>query len=55
MEKLSLETQTLYAEFLERLTAVEARRSIGRLSGSFTTKTVKGLHDALPINRKSVV
>lgn len=42
MEKLPLETQTLYSEFLERLTAAEARRSVGRLSGSFTTKVVKG-------------
>src|SRR5918996_2713876 len=42
MEKLPLETQTLYAEFLERLAAAEAHRSVGHLSGSFITKTVKG-------------
>ncbi|HKY61983.1 MAG TPA: GSU2403 family nucleotidyltransferase fold protein [bacterium] len=42
MEKLPLETQTLYAEFLERLTAAEAERSVGHLAGSFTTKIVKG-------------
>lgn len=42
MEKLSLETQTLYAELLERLLAVETRRTIGRAPGGFITKTVKG-------------
>ncbi len=42
MEKLPLETQTLYAELLEQLTALETRRSIGQASGCFTTKTVKG-------------
>jgi len=43
MEHLSLETQTLYAQLMETLLATEAQRSIGRLSGCFTTKTVKGL------------
>lgn len=42
MEKLPLETQTLYAELLEQLAAIEAHRSIGHLSGSFVTKQVKG-------------
>jgi len=42
MERLPLETQTLYAELLERLMAVETRRTIGRAPGSFTDKTVKG-------------
>ena len=42
MQKLPLETQTLYAELMEHLTALEARRTIGRLSGCFTSKTVKG-------------
>jgi len=42
MEKLPLETQTLYAEFMEQLLAMEAHRSIGRISGCFTTKIVKG-------------
>jgi len=42
MEKLPLETQTLYAQLMENLLAVEARRSIGRLNGCFVTKTVKG-------------
>jgi hypothetical protein len=37
-----LSTQTLYAELLEQLTALEAHRSIGSLPGCFTTKTVKG-------------
>ncbi len=41
MEKLPLETQTLYAEFMEQLTAFETGRSIGRVSGCFVTKTVK--------------
>jgi hypothetical protein len=43
MEKLPLETQTLYAQLMETLVATEAQRSIGRLSGCFTTKAVKGL------------
>lgn len=42
MEKLPLETQTLYAELLEQLTALETQRSIGHLPGSFVTKKVKG-------------
>ncbi len=42
MERLPLETQTLYAEFLERLVAAQARRSIGQAPGCFTAKTVKG-------------
>jgi hypothetical protein len=42
MERLPLETQTLYAEFLERLVATQARRSIGQAPGCFTAKTVKG-------------
>jgi len=42
MEKLPLETQTLYAELQERLVALEAHRSIGHLSGTFVAKTVKG-------------
>ena len=43
MNRLPLETQTLYAELLEQLTALEAQRAIGRLPGCFTLKTVKGL------------
>jgi len=42
MERLPLETQTLYAEFLEQLVAVQARRTIGLAPGCFTTKRVKG-------------
>ncbi|MEW6248872.1 MAG: GSU2403 family nucleotidyltransferase fold protein [Nitrospirota bacterium] len=42
MEKLPPETQTLYVELVERLLAVEARRTIGHAPGSFTAKTVKG-------------
>lgn len=43
MERLPLETQTLYAQLMETLLVTEAQRSIGRLSGCFTAKTVKGL------------
>lgn len=42
MQRLPLETQTLYADLLEQLTMLEAHRSIGRLPGCFTTKVVKG-------------
>jgi hypothetical protein len=42
MERLTLETQTLYAEFLAQLLASAPHRSIGRASGCFTRKTVKG-------------
>ncbi len=35
-------TQTLYAELMEQLVALEAHRSVGTLPGCFTTKTVKG-------------
>jgi len=42
MTRLPLTTQTLYAELLELLTADEAQRSIGHLSGTFTDKTVRG-------------
>ena len=44
MQRLPLETQTIYAELLERLTALDAHRSIGRAPGSFVAKTVKGQH-----------
>lgn len=42
MENLSLETQTLYAELMERLAALDAHRTIGHLPGSFALKEVKG-------------
>ena len=42
MERLPLEIQTLYAELVERFTALEAERSVGAVSGCFVTKTVKG-------------
>lgn len=42
MRRLPLETQTIYAELLDRLTALGARRSIGQAPGSFVAKTVKG-------------
>ena len=41
-ERLPLETQTLYAELLEHLIGMQAQRSIGGLTGSFTEKTIKG-------------
>lgn len=40
--RLSVQTQTLYAELLERLLAESARRGVGKAPGVFTTKTVKG-------------
>lgn len=39
---LPLQTQTLYAELLDRLAAESARRSVGKAPGTFTTKTVSG-------------
>lgn len=42
LTRLPLETQTLHAELLEHLLGVHARRSFGRLSGSFVEKTIKG-------------
>ncbi len=42
MNRQPLNTHTLYAELLEQLVALEARRSVGSLPGCFTTKTVKG-------------
>jgi hypothetical protein len=42
MDALPLVIQTAYAELLEQLTTLEARRSIGHLSGSFVTKEIKG-------------
>lgn len=43
MQKLPLETQTLYAEMMEQLIALEAQRSIGHVPGCFATKSVKGV------------
>jgi len=42
LQRLRLETQTLYAELLEHLLGVHAGRSIGLLPGIFTRKVVKG-------------
>lgn len=42
MEPLSGQVQVLYAELVERLTALEAGRVIGDLPGTFVTKRVKG-------------
>lgn len=42
MKRIPLETQTLYAELMEQLTALEAQRSIGSLRGGFVKKIVKG-------------
>jgi hypothetical protein len=41
VQRLPLETQTLYAELLEHLLGVEASRSTGHLPGTFTRKQVK--------------
>lgn len=42
MEKQPLVVQTLYAELMEQMLALEAQRSIGNLQGCFTTKKIKG-------------
>ena len=42
MERMPLEVQSLYTELLDRLSAIEARRSIGHVPGTFVTKKVKG-------------
>src|SRR6056297_3607399 len=42
MEKIPLETQTLYAELMDQLMILEAQRSIGTLPGGFVTKKVRG-------------
>jgi hypothetical protein len=42
MESLSITTQTAYAELLEQLIALDARRTIGHAPGTFVTKEVKG-------------
>jgi hypothetical protein len=42
MEALGLQAQTVFAELVERLEARAAVRTIGQLSGSFVSKTVKG-------------
>lgn len=39
---LPAQTQTLYAELLDRLAAESARRSVGKAPGTFTAKTVSG-------------
>lgn len=42
MQKLSIQTQTLYSELLEQLLTLEASRSLGHNRGCFTQKIVKG-------------
>ena len=42
MGRMPLEIQSLYTELLDRLSAIEARRSIGHVPGTFVTKKVKG-------------
>jgi hypothetical protein len=39
---LPVPVQTLYAELLEQLIALDARRSIGHAPGTFVTKTLQG-------------
>ena len=42
MERMPLEVQNLYTELLDRLSAIETRRSIGHVPGTFVTKKVTG-------------
>ena len=42
LQWLSIETRTLHAELMERLTVREAQRNIGTLPGTFTTKRING-------------
>lgn len=42
MKALPIATQTAYAELLDQLLALDARRSIGHAPGSFVRKTIKG-------------
>ena len=42
MDQIPMETQTLYAELLDQVRILEARRSIGHLKGGFTTKSKGG-------------
>ena len=42
MDELPITTQTAYAELVEQLLVLEARRSIGHAPGAFVTKTIKG-------------
>ncbi len=42
MERLPLETRTLYAELMDQLTALEAGRSLGSVPGTFVRKIIKG-------------
>jgi hypothetical protein len=42
MRRQPIEIQTLYAELLDRLIALEAQRALGNVPGSFVTKTIKG-------------
>lgn len=42
MERIPLETHTLYAELIDQLTTLEAQRCIGSLRGGFTSKRIKG-------------
>src|ERR1700733_2091466 len=39
---LPVPVQTLYAELLEQLITLDARRSIGQAPGTFVVKTIKG-------------
>lgn len=42
MERLTTQMQTVYAELLEQLIAIETQRAIGHSGGTFVLKTVKG-------------
>ena len=49
MKRLSLETQTLYAELIERLAAIEVHRTIAHLPGSFALRENSGLSGFKPV------
>ena len=42
MNRQPIEVQTLYAELVEQLSALDAHRTIGHLPGTFVTKSIKG-------------
>lgn len=42
MERMPLEVQNLYTELIDRLSTIDAHRSMGYVQGTFLTKTIKG-------------
>lgn len=41
MERMPLEVQNLYTELLDRLSTIDAHRSIGHVPGAFLKKMIK--------------